>query len=139
MNVKLDRYRPWFYAAAIYNLIWGGVNILFPQFLFNLIGMQLPNYLPLWQVVGMLVMVYAPIYYWAGRSPDRFRHFILIGLLVKIFGPIGFLWSAINNQLPITFGLTIIFNDLIWWPSFILFVRDAARLYGGFGAMLRGD
>ena len=65
MRVDLDadavygRYRPWLYAAALYNLVWGTVIVLFPGRLFRLIGMAEPSSLPLWQVVGMFVLVYA--------------------------------------------------------------------------------
>jgi hypothetical protein len=82
----LARYRPWFYAAALYNLAWGGVNILFPYFFFDLIGMSRPNFIPIWQVVGMFVLVYAPAYWWSARQPARHRHLIVIGLLGKLLG-----------------------------------------------------
>ena len=135
----LTRYRPWFYAAALYNFVWGVVNVFFPSLFFNLIGMPPPNYLPLWQVVGMFVLVYAPAYWWAARDPLRHRHFIVIGLLGKLFGPIGFIWSAFNGQLPLVFGLTLLTNDLIWWPAFGLFLRDAARVSGGWHKLLSGE
>jgi hypothetical protein len=132
----LDRYRLWFYAAALYNLIWGGANILFPNLLFDLIGMPRPAYAPLWQVVGMFVLVYAPAYWWAARRPAHHPHLVLIGLLGKLFGPIGYVWSAANGQLPASFGWVILANDLIWWPAFMLYLRDASRLHGGFKALL---
>ena len=132
------RYRPWFYAAACYNLLWGSLNVFFPDFVFNLIGMEPPNYAPLWQVVGMFVLVYAPAYWWAARYPGRHRHLILIGLFGKTLGPLGFIWSTTLNQLPLTFGWIILFNDFIWWPAFGLYLRDSARLCGGWNALLRG-
>jgi len=135
----LARYRPWFYAAAIYNFVWGAIHVLFPSLFFNLIGAPTPNYPALWQVVGMFVLVYAPAYGWAARYPARHRHFIVIGLLGKIFGPIGFVWSVSTSQLPLAFGLTIITNDLIWWPAFCLFLRDAARLCGGWRSLMIGE
>lgn len=135
----LARYCPWFYAAAVYNVVWGGVNALFPHFFFQAIGMPLPNTLPIWQVVGMFVLVYAPGYWWAARSPARHRHLIFIGLLGKLLGPIGFLWSVAGGQLPLAFGLTILTNDLIWWPAFWLYLRDATKLHGGWAALLRGE
>lgn len=138
-DTTLARYRPWFYAAALYNLVWGTVNILFPNLFFDLVGMPQPNYPALWQVVGMFVLVYAPAYWWVARFPARHRHFIVIGLLGKLLGPIGFVWSAGTGQLPLAFGLTILTNDLIWWPAFALFLRDAAPLSGGFIPMLRGE
>ena len=86
----LDRYRPWFYAAALYNFVWGSLNVIFPELFFLLVGMPPPNYPPLWQVVGMFVLVYAPAYWWAARFPARHPHLIAIGLLGKLLGPLGF-------------------------------------------------
>ena len=135
----LARYRPWFYAAALYNLVWGSLNVLAPQVFFGLLGMPAPSHLPLWQVVGMFVLVYVPGYWWAARYPARHRHLILIGLLGKVLGPLGFVWSLGSGQLPPAFGWTILANDLVWWPAFALYLRDAARLSGGWAAMLRGE
>jgi small multidrug resistance pump len=136
---NLARYKPWFYAAAIYNFVWGALNILFPRFFFDLIQVPPPNYLPLWQVVGMFVLVYALGYYWAGRDPVKFRHYILLGLLGKIFGPLGFIWSASTGQLPLAFGLTLLTNDVIWWPAFGLFLHEAAKISGGWWKLLLGE
>ena len=135
----LNRYRPWFYAAAIYNLLWGTINGLFPTFFFNLVGMPLPKYLALWQVVGMFVLVYAPAYWWAARHPAKHYHFIVIGLLGKILGPLGFVWSVYQGDLPLAFGWTLLTNDLIWWPAFGLYLRDVARWRGGVWGVLGGD
>jgi len=135
----LNRYRPWFYAAATYNLLWGGINILFPGLLFDLIGTPPPNYPALWQVVGMFVLVFAPAYWWAGRFPERHPHLILIGLLGKVLGPVGFVWSALTGSLPLAFGWTILTNDLIWWLPFILYLRQVAGMRGGWRKLLAGE
>ena len=135
----LDRYRPWFYAAALYNLLWGCWIALFPRHLFRLLGLDAPRPLPLWRVVGMFVLVYAPGYWWAAGQPARHRHLILIGLLGKALGPLGFAWSAYHGDLPRAFGWTILTNDLVWWPAFALYLRAAARLSGGWRAFLRGE
>jgi small multidrug resistance pump len=132
-------YRPWFYAAALYNLAWGAVNVLFPSALFDLLDIDQPNYGPLWQVVGMFVLVYAPAYYWAGRRPATHRHIVAIGLLGKLLGPLGFAWSVANDDIPAAFGWTILTNDLIWWPAFGLYFRDVIRRCGGWSALIRGD
>jgi hypothetical protein len=41
-DLALARYRGWFYGAAIYNLLWGVTNILFPHLLFDLLKMPQP-------------------------------------------------------------------------------------------------
>ena len=86
--------------------------------------MNFPISLPIWQVVGMFVLVYAPAYWWAGRYPDRHYHLILVGLIGKVLGPIGFVWSIMTDQLPLSFGWVILTNDLIWLPSFFLYFKS---------------
>lgn len=135
-DTAFTRYRPWFYAAAIYNLVWGSINIFYPQLLFQLLDVPAPRILALWQVVGMFVLVYAPGYWWAARRPAQHRH---IGLLGKLLGPIGFAWALASNELPLAFGWTILTNDLIWWPAFGLYLRQVAHRCGGWKSLLNGD
>jgi hypothetical protein len=121
------QYRPWFYAAAAYNFIWGTVVILAPNLLFQILGMELPNYPGIWQSVGMMVQVYAFGYWLLAKDPERYSGFIWIALLGKTFGPLGFLFTAINGGLPWAFGWTIVTNDLIWWPAFWSFALRHAK------------
>lgn len=135
---SLNRYRIWLYAAAGYNLLWGATNVLFPALLFRLVGMSPPAVPPLWQVVGMFVLVFAPGYWWAARHPARHAHLVLIGMLGKVLGPAGFVWAAVTGRLPIAFGAIILTNDLLWWPAFACYLRDAVKLHGGWRAFLLG-
>ena len=115
-------------AAGIYNLIWGAAVVLFPMAIFRWTGMELPRYPQIWQCVGMIVGVYGVGYLVAARAPFRHWAIVLVGLLGKVFGPIGFLSAAVSGDLPWTWGVTILTNDLIWWLPF------AATLYGAFRA-----
>ncbi len=117
----------WLRAAAVYNLAWGGLVILFPHLLFDLCGMPRPNYPEIWQCVGMIVGVYG-VGYWAAAA-DPWRHWpvVLVGFLGKVFGPIGFAAALWKGTLPPAFGLTILTNDLLWWVPFALILRDAYR------------
>ena len=137
-NASLIRYRPWFYAAAAYNLVWGGIAILFPNLVFDVVGMDRPLHPALWRVVGMFVLVYALAYWWAARRPAHFRHLILIGFLGKVFGTVGYVFSAVSGQLPLSFGWVILLNDVIWLIPFAMYLRDAARHYGGAKALVLG-
>lgn len=136
---NLVRYKPWFYAAALYNLIWGSLTILFPHLVFDLIGMERPLHLSLWRVVGMFVLVYALAYWWAARRPVYFRHFILIGFLGKVLGTVGYVLAAATGQLPVSFGWMILLNDVIWLVPFAMYLRDAARYHGGTRALILGQ
>ena len=140
MNV--ERFRPWFYAAAVYNLVWGTTFVLAPGPVVRALGVSQPDIAPsniiAWRVVGMLVLVYAPAYWWAARSPSRHAHLIAIATLGKLLGPLGFAWAAATGALPLRFGLTIVTNDLIWLPAFALFLRAATR-EGGLASFLLGE
>ena len=115
----------WLRLAAIYNVLWGAFVVLFPKLQFEWFGMEIPHYLGFWQCIGMIVGVYGLGYWWAARNPLRHWPIVAVGLLGKIFGPIGFLQSILTGKLPFIFGINIIFNDLIWWPSFFLIMKAA--------------
>jgi small multidrug resistance pump len=124
---ELQPYRRWFYAAAIYNLVWGAAVVLFPATLLDLAGMNVPGALPLVQVMGMMVGVYAYGYYLLAREPRRYARFIWIALAGKTLGPLGFVYSAATGALPWSFGWVCLFNDVIWWPVFWQFALTHAR------------
>ena len=115
-------YRRVFATASVYNVVWGTLVVLFPRQPFRWAGMAEPNYPELWQCIGMFVLVYAAGYAYLAADPVRYAPFALVGLLGKICGPIGWLWAYWNGRLPGVSVLTIVFNDLVWWPFFIPFV-----------------
>lgn len=115
------------WAAAAYNLVWGAVIVLFPGLPFDLLELPQPLYPSIWQCVGMIVGVYGIGYAAAAGDPIRHWPIVLVGLLGKVFGPIGFLQTALAGDLPWSFGWTIITNDLIWWLPFGAILIHAAR------------
>ena len=135
---KLLSFRGWLYAAAAYNLGWGFINVSFPRQVFRALRMKPPEHLPFWQVVGMMVAVYAPAYWWAARQPARHPQIVAVGLLGKVLGPIGYAWSLRGARLPPRFGWIILTNDIIWWPALAAYVARSAALAGGWRAFLAG-
>jgi len=124
---ELRHYRRWFYAAAVYNAMWGAAVVLFPGTLLQIAGVNATGALPLVQVVGMMVGVYAYGYYLLARDPKRYCGLIWIALAGKTFGPVGFVYSAATGALPWSFGWICVFNDVIWWPVFWRFAIQHAR------------
>lgn len=123
----MQGYRRWFYAAALYNLVWGLAAIVAPYQLFSLL--QMPPFEPIeaFQCIGMMVGVYAYGYYLLARAPERYCGLIWVGIAGKTLGPIGFIWAAMTGHLPWSFGFVVMFNDLLWWPSFWAFALRYAR------------
>ncbi len=101
-------------AAGIYNLLWGAWVIIFPYHFWNLIDLTPPNYIELWQCIGMIVGVYGIGYLIAATNPLLHWPIILVGFLGKVFGPIGFVKALVTGVFPLSFGIINIFNDLIW-------------------------
>ncbi len=120
-------------AAALYNLGWGALVIALPTvtlgWLFpaeSEVSLD-PLHVTLWQCIGMIVGVYGVGYWCAARDPLRHWPIVLVGLLGKVFGPIGFLAGALRGEVPWTFGRTIVTNDLIWWVPFAWILWEARR------------
>lgn len=122
--------RRWLLAAGVYNLIWGAIVIVAPNLVFDLAGMEPMRYPEIWQCVGMIVGVYGVGYLIASGNSRVHWPIVLVGLLGKVLGPIGFAFALSNETFPISFGWTIVFNDLIWWVPFSMVLWDAARARG---------
>lgn len=118
-------------AAGIYNLVWGFAVICWPHFLFDLTNVERLNHPEVWQCVGMVVGVYGIGYLLAARDHRTHWPIVLVGFLGKVFGPMGFAWAWYQQRLPGTWGLVILFNDLIWLVPFGLILIDAARHHLG--------
>jgi hypothetical protein len=104
--------------AGVYNLLFGAAVIAAPNLWFDLSDMDRPRYPEIWQCIGMIVGVYGVGYLIAARDPARHWPIVLVGLLGKVFGPIGFAAAIARGVFPLSAGWVIVTNDLIWWPPF---------------------
>ncbi len=122
--------RLWLIAAGLYNIVWGGAMSLAPVWTLKLLGV-VPSgeYLwpQLWACIGMIIGVYGLGFLIASRDPARHWPIILVGLLGKVLGPIGFIAAASRGQLPWSMGANILTNDLLWWVPFTMMLWNAAR------------
>jgi hypothetical protein len=120
------RWMRWVLAlAAVYNLAWGAWVVLQPEAIFAWTGLAPPRYPMIWQCVGMIVGTYGIGYAIAATAPLRWWPLVLVGLIGKLAGPVGFLQTALAGDLPWAFGWTILTNDLIWWAPFTIILLRA--------------
>lgn len=113
--------------AGVYNLAWGIAVILFPTLPFHWTGLPSPNYPSILQCLGMVIGVYGVGYWIAASDPVRHWPIVLVGLLGKIFGPIGFVWTALAGEFPWSSGIVVLTNDVAWWIPFTMILMHAAR------------
>lgn len=118
-------------AAAAYNLVWGAFAVIAPLTLLRMLGLEpLPLYPEFWQCIGMIVGVYGVGYAIAAFAPQRHWPIVFVGLLGKVFGPIGFVDAVGSGRLPARMGWVILTNDLIWWVPFTVILCSAWRAGG---------
>ncbi len=119
-------------AAAAYNLVWGAAVVLMPRTTLGWIG--LPDATAhLWQCIGMIVGVYGIGYAIAAFDPLRHWPIVLVGLLGKVLGPLGYVQGYLTDVLPPRMAWTILTNDLIWWLPFAAILRQAWRKHAAMG------
>ena len=118
--------------AGIYNLAWGLAVVALPTLTFRYSGLEksgIPLHYPqLWQCVGMIVGVYGIGYAISAINPMRHWVMVLVGLLGKLFGPLGYVIGLIQGNTPPELIQTLLFNDIIWWIPFGLILYRAYRV-----------
>lgn len=124
---RIKLYRLIFGLAAIYNIAFGFWACLWPQAFFHQLEMTAPNYPGLWQCLGMVVGLYGVLYASAAWRLDRARLIIAVGLAGKILGPIGLFITIRSGEWPLRTFTLLVFNDLIWWLPFGLFLLEGTR------------
>jgi len=125
-------YRPWFFAAAGYNLAVFLAALIAPEALLNAFDLSGRIDVPFLQVLAMVIGVYGFAYWLLAEEPVRYAGVVWPGLLGKVLGVVGFLFYAFRGDLPWDFGWVVLFNDVIWLPAFVSFaVRYARRPLDG--------
>jgi uncharacterized membrane protein len=109
----------WMFAAAFYNVGWGFWVVIFPEQAFRLFALDIPSDIYIWQSVGMIVGVYGIVYYISALDLVKYYPILLVGMLGKIFGPLGFIQHYSMGTIQLEFGTLLLFNDIMWWPAFM--------------------
>jgi len=108
-----------FLLAAIYNIIWGIIVTLFPNLFFDVFGIERINYPFLMSGIGMFVGVYGYGYYVVSRHLKQYPQLVVIGLMGKALGPVGWAYHVYLGNVPAATLMVNVFNDLIWIPFFV--------------------
>jgi hypothetical protein len=123
-DYRSEIYRLIFSLAAFYNIAFGVWACLWPRVLFAKLEIASPNYPSLWQCLGMVVGLYGLLYAYAAAYLDRAKLIIAVGLAGKILGPIGMFLAVGSGEWPLRALTLVVFNDLVWWLPFTLFLLE---------------
>lgn len=114
--------------AAAQCLFWGPFIVLLPRQSSLVYGFQQPpTDIFLWQGSGLIIFLFGLGYLIASRDPFRHWLVVFIGLLAKVFGPVGMLWSVLTDQVTSGVLLLIPLHDVLWWLPFSLIVLRRER------------
>jgi hypothetical protein len=118
-------HRAVFLCAGLYNIAWGLYAAYDPQWLFRFARMPLQNHPQIFACLGMVVGLYGLVYWEIARVPERGWPLAAIGMLGKVFGPIGLAQLIWLGQWPLATLVLCLTNDIIWWIPFALYLFDA--------------
>lgn len=138
-------YRLIFTLAGFYNIAFGLWAALFPRAIFRLLDLGEPSHPAIWACLGMVVGLYGLLYLQVAftdqahrRSALRIgsrridydftRALIALGLAGKILGPLGFVVAMQRGDFPPRLLSLLVFNDLVWWPAFALYLLDDSKV-----------
>jgi small multidrug resistance pump len=110
-----------FGLAGIYNLVFGLWAAVWPLAFFELFEIAPPRYPGIWACLGMVVGIYGLLYLYAAWKLEAAWPIIAVGFLGKMLGPIGMVMSF-GDDWPRRLGMICVYNDLIWWLPFGLFL-----------------
>lgn len=118
-----------FILAGTYNLVWGAVTTIDPEWIFRLTKMPAPTYPGFIACLGMVIGVYGILYLEVARSPKAGWLLAFVGFLGKVLGPIGMIYLVTTDQWPTSALWICVTNDFIWWIPFGLYLWDAWPYY----------
>jgi hypothetical protein len=120
-------YRILLVLAGLYNLGFAAWTALFPRSFFTLFDLEPPNHPALWQCLGMVIGVYGAGYLWAALNLRLAKPIIALGLAGKLLGPAGWVAIVAAGDWPLRTVTLIVFNDVVWWLPFSLFLLEGTR------------
>ena len=122
-------HRAVFVIAGVYNLMWGVLSSIFPQWLFHFSSMPELNHPAIFAAMAMIVGVYGFLYLEVARAPEHGFAIAAVGLLGKVLGPMGLIVLIASGEWPARTVVMCLTNDFIWWIPFGLYLYDSRSTY----------
>jgi hypothetical protein len=98
--------------------------LLFPVTVLDVFQVDRPSYSILLQGLGIVDGLLALGYAYAALRLDKAFPLIAIGLAVKVIAPLGWGLAVAGGQLTARTLTLVIFDDVVWWIPFALFLLE---------------
>ncbi|MEN9446840.1 MAG: hypothetical protein RJA25_129 [Bacteroidota bacterium] len=131
MSITFSRNTTWFSAilniAGVYHILWGISVVFFPCFWFDLGSLSYPNYMQLWQFIGLYEIVFGIGFLMAAASPLRHWRIVLLGFISKLSVTIGFIYFYLKGGEPTAIFHMVLSNHIFWLIPFFIILYNAYR------------
>lgn len=115
------------FTAFLYSTIWGIITIFLPQFVFVSSHIKLPEPIILWQIIGIIDIVFGLGYLMSLNNPYRTWQPVFMGLVYKTLVIAIFLSAAWSNAELWNLRNFLIINNLIWLVPFGMILNQAYK------------
>lgn len=118
--------------SAAHSLAWGGFIMLAPITAATCYGFDRPPAeIFLWRGAGFMICVLGTGYLIASTDPEQHWLAVLLGLIAKVFGPIGLCGAVCLGEVSWHVLILLPVNDLLWWYPFGRIVLSGIRHTAG--------
>jgi len=114
--------------SGMHSIAWGCFIVFLPGPAASVYGLaETPHDLFLWQGTGFVIVLFGTGYAIAASNPYQHWVVVLIGLLAKVFGPIGMLVAVLRGEVSSDVLWLLPVNDVVWWVPFTIIVIQGLR------------
>ena len=118
--------------SAAHSLGWGAFIVLAPITAASCYGFDRPPAeIFLWRGAGFMIFVLGTGYLIASTDPAQHWLAVLLGLIAKVFGPIGLCGAVYFGEVSWHVLFLLPVNDLLWWYPFGRIVLSGIRPAAG--------
>lgn len=131
MSLTFSKNTTWFkavlYIAGVYHVLWGASVVFYPCFWFDLGSLSHPNYVQLWQIVGLYEIVFGFGFLMAASNPLRHWRVVLMGFVTKLCVTVGFTYYYLKGVEPAVIFNMVLSNHIFWLIPFLIILYNAYR------------
>jgi peroxiredoxin len=131
MNVILHKNSTSFkfllYLAGFYHLLLGLSIVLFPSFFFHFSNLPVPEYIELWQAVGLYTALLGTGYLLSSSNAIRHWRIVLLGFANKCILLLWFFGNFIQHKPDSVLFSMLLVNHLIWIFPFGIILFNAYK------------